>query len=89
MRTAQPKQQGFNLNELTMNDYEYVYDPYCNELYYYNPTNEYDFSNEINYYYDDVSGTTDSNIRDDKLEPTNESQKVDFQDKASVKDKKS
>lgn len=91
MRTAQPKQQqGFNLNELTMHDYEYVYGPYWDEFNYYNPSNDYDYLNDINYYYDNVNNdTNDCNIPDDKLEATNDSQNVNFQEKASMEDKKS
>lgn len=79
MRTAQPKSnvpQGFNLNELSADDYE----PYYNNYYSNYDDDYYGDSNEINYH--------DETHVDYELQPENEIQALDFQESAST-DKKS
>ncbi|XP_047027923.1 uncharacterized protein LOC124636006 [Helicoverpa zea] len=79
MRTAQPKSnvpQGFNLNELSADDYE----PYYNNYYSNYDDDYYGDSNEINYH--------DETHVDYELQSENEIQALDFQESAST-DKKS
>ncbi|KOB73791.1 Retrovirus-related Pol polyprotein [Operophtera brumata] len=88
MRTAPPRpqvtQQGFKLNELTMNEYEYG--PYYDDSYYYDENSYYD-ENGVNYYSEE-NYTDCTDTQPDVTEQTDVPKAVDFQENAS-KDKRS
>ncbi|KOB76831.1 Cytadhesion [Operophtera brumata] len=83
MRTAPPRpqvpQQGFKLNELTMNEYEYG--PYYDDSYYYDENSYYDENGVNDYSEENYTDCTDT--QPDVTEQTDVSKAVDFQENAS------